>query len=170
MRTRDSKKTRQIELQRQTNYTTHAEDDLILVVVEDSLVHTKSGGQYPKNIADFMPDYNLWYALKFCNPGNVWVVENKDLTSYGWNFMRLDFHETRYSFITKWLSQMIENPECHRLYSIRGNWVYGWGYSGDEEIPDLIQRWNKEARKILFIDRDTRESESYIKSKKGFDF
>ena len=65
---------------------------------------------------------------------------------------------------------MIENPECNRLYSIRGNWVYGWGYPGDEEIPDLIQRWNKEARKILFIDRDTRESESYIKSKKGFEY
>ena len=146
--------------QKQVNSSGNLDYDLILVTVEDTLVHTKSGSKIPRNIADFMPDYNLWYALKFCNSGGIWVIENQDHTR---GLMTLAAWETKYSFISIWLSQMIDK-KCRKLYSIKRNWIPDWGCEG-EDIPDLIQKWSKWAKKILFIDKDTRENEDYIKSK-----
>lgn len=142
------------------------EYDVIIVTVENSLVHTKSGSNFPKNIADFMPDYNLWYALKFCSFKNLWVVENQDLTGYGWNYMSSGEHDARYSFIKIWLTQMIGHNRLnsHHLYSIRGNWRPGWSRDNEgETILDFIKKREKNSKKILFIDKDTEESKEFIK-------
>lgn len=139
--------------------------DIILVTVEDNLVHTKSGSKVSRNIADFMPDYNLWYAIKFCDVKEIWIVENNN---YSLKYMSLTAWETRYSFIEIWLSQIIEKT-CHKMYSVKGNWIPGWSQGG-EEIPDLIKRWTKESGKILFIDKDSRENEDYIGTKNFLDY
>lgn len=139
---------------------TSSQYDLVIVTVENSLVHTKSGDRFPRNIADFMPDYNLWYALKYCSPKNVIVIENQDLTSTGWGVLDLHSHETRYSFITKWLSQMI-NIDCVKYYSIKGNWKY---LNTDHFLIDLITKRFSWARKILYIDKNTKSSEEFIRN------
>lgn len=148
------------EILKSTNFLRDLDYDVILVTVEDTLVHTKSGSRYPKNIADFMPDYNLWYAFKFCVFRDIWVVENNE---YGSRLMSLEAWEIKYSFISEWLSQMI-GKDCKKMYSVKGNWIPGWSIKG-EEIPDLIKKWTKKARKILFIDKDTRDNEDYVRSK-----
>ena len=48
------------EILRSANFSGDLDYDIVLVTVEDNLVHTKSGNKFPRNIADFMPDYNLW--------------------------------------------------------------------------------------------------------------
>ena len=154
------------EILRSANFSGDLDYDIVLVTVEDNLVHTKSGNKFPRNIADFMPDYNLWYALKFCKTRDIWVVESHDTTEYRWNAMSLGAWETKYSFITTWLSQMIDNLNCHKMYSVKGNWIPGWSLEG-EEIPDLIKKWTKGARKILFIDNDSGTNKEYIE-KKGY--
>ena len=59
---------------------------------------------------------------------------------------------------------MIDNLNCHKMYSVKGNWIPGWSLEG-EEIPDLIKKWTKGARKILFIDNDSRTNKKYIEEK-----
>ena len=110
---------------------------ILIVSVENVLVHVKSGDRYPRNIADFIPDYNLWYAIKFFGPSEIWVVENYDVTSHPDN---IGSHETKLAFISKWLSQMTNIP-CRHLYSLRGNFIPGWGYEGDDDLVDLILRF-----------------------------
>ena len=142
----------------QDNFSRGSEYETVVISVEGSLVHIKSGEVSPKNIADFTPDYNLWYAIKFCKPKEIWVIENTDLTSWGWNTMPLSYYQTRYEYISKWLSQ-VTNTRCRCIYSLHGDWKVI-----EEEIPDLIRKWT-ESERILFIDKDTKENEGYIKTK-----
>lgn len=146
----------------QKNYLRNLEYDIIIVTVEDSLVHTKSGNNYPRNIADFMPNYNLWYALKFCGAKEIWITENHNFADYGWNIMPVNFWETKYSFISIWLSQMI-NIECHKIFSPKGNWIHSFCDTG-EDILDCIKKWTNQ-KKYLFIDKDSGKSKKYIESK-----
>ena len=129
--------------------------DILLISVEGVLVHVKSGDRYPRNIADFMPDYNLWYAIKFFGPSEIWTIENYDLTLPQESRLGgLDCHEVRISFISKWLSQISGIP-CKRLYSTKGNWISGWGYKGEDEIPELILRISDlKHPKVLYVGDD----------------
>ena len=74
------------EIKNWKNLKRNLDYDIILVTVEDNLVHTKSGSKVSRNIADFMPDYNLWYAIKFCDVKEIWIVENNN---YSLKYMSL---------------------------------------------------------------------------------
>jgi len=142
--------------------------DFIICMLDNVLVHTKSGSLYPRNIADFMPDYNLWYALKFCGPKTVVIVDNPDLSSRFWSSLDTPSYQTRISFIRIWLSQMT-GIKTSAYFSTRGNWQYlGWD---DKDMVDLISTKNdyKESKNPLFIDSNDKKSEELI-SKKGINY
>lgn len=129
--------------------------DSVVVWIENSLVHTKTGGQIPKNIGDMLPDFNLWYALKYCPAKEIIMVENKDLTGMG---MRLNEHHVRYSFLQIWLSQVTRKP-VHKLYSILGNGEVGW--KSDEMLEESIRnRWN--GARILMVGGERADGMLYM--------
>ena len=137
--------------------------DIIFVTVEDSLVHTKSGDQYPRNIGDFIPNYNLWYALKYCKTGSIWVIENKDITTSDWyRSGGWDGYRIRFDFICKWLSQVSEVKECHGYYSLYGNWIDSCG--SNDDIITLCLRCSTNTKKVLFVDKNTKDNMKYIRS------
>ena len=53
---------------------------LVFVMLNDCLIMVKSGNQNPINIGDFMPDYNLWYALKFMQPSIIVILDTPDIS------------------------------------------------------------------------------------------
>lgn len=135
--------------------------DQIFVVLSDCLIFTKSGSREQKNIADFMPDYNLWYALKFSGAKKITIIGDKDISRSPIS----DYIFTELEFISTWLTQMTKIP-CNSGYSYHGNWKLHYGYESD---PDLIDFMRKPG-KILFIDRNSEVNQGYIKTKSGIEY
>lgn len=131
----------------------------VLVYVNiNSLILTKSGDKKPKNIADFMPDYNLWYALKFMSPDLVILVSNNDLLSIKESITET---ETRLKFISIWFKQMT-SIDCTYVYSIKGDWrPY---FSDDSNILFNKIYGQRKYWKKMFIDSENEDNQDIIKS------
>lgn len=136
--------------------------DQIFVLLEESLITVKSGAREPKNIADFMPDYNFWYALKFSKPEKITIIGDKNI-SYSPNSMYID---TKLRFIEIWLSELTE-VKCNSGYSYYGNWKFLFGRS-DEDLIDFFKI--KKPGNILFIDRDNNKHKDYINEKENIEY
>mgnify|MGYP004444964671 FL=1 len=133
--------------------------DVVFVLLEDNLIQVKSGGKYPRNIADFNPVYDLWYALKYYGPKKIIVLDNIDLrrsVQSKWFFLKL-------WFISEWLEEITKIPVDH-YHSIRENWVNNFGDEGEEDIIDQVRRLEKKDG-YLFIDRNTQDNKEFIEGK-----
>ena len=133
---------------------------LVFVMLSECLISIKSGDSRPRNIGDFMPDYNLWYAIKFMAPEMVIVLENKDLTRSPWG---LRYDHVKFEFITKWLSQVIGLKETYLSYSPRGDWR-SYCFPESEDILETVgARGYRKLSPAVFIDSPNREGETYIR-------
>lgn len=141
--------------------------EIVFIILDDCLVHTKSGYTAPRNIADFMPDYNVWYAFKsFPNLKKIVVLSNRnierDLGSGKKHFIRC-------SFICEWLKEMVPtNPSVIYTYSLLGNFR-PWNLKNDDADIDLIQatplRYYEKEYRALFIDADNCSLYEYMHDK-----
>lgn len=135
----------------------NSEYDQIFVVFDDCLGSIKSGSREQKNIADFMPDYNLWYALKFAEPKKITILGDKDIS----RSQISKYIDKQLGYLSIWLSQ-VTGITCNYGYSYHGDWKFLYGYPTDEEILDFLRIPGK----ILFIDRDTKTNKNYVSLKK----
>lgn len=133
----------------------------IFVVFEDCLGSIKSGWREQKNIADFMPDYNLWYALKFVAPDKITILGDRDISRSSISM----YIDTQLEYLSVWLSQMT-GVTCDYGYSYHGDWKFLYGYPTDSEILDFL----RVPGKILFIDRNTKNNEKYVNTKKEIEY
>lgn len=133
--------------------------DLLYITLDNCLISVKSGDRYPRNIADMIPDYNLWYAIKFMAPRRIVIISNTDIPEW----MKSYYH-IKLEFISKWLSQMTLVSKVSSSFSYLGNWMPHFYQPG--EGPDLIRGagLNHEEREYTaaFIDTPERLSEEYI--------
>lgn len=138
-----------------------SEYNQIFVVFEDCLGFIKSGSREQKNIADFMPDYNLWYAFKFASPNKITIIGDK-------NISRSKLHsyiDIELKYLSTWITQ-VTGIYCNYGYSYHGDWKFLFGYPSDEDLLDFL----REPGKILFIDRDTKPNKDYVTSKKEIEY
>lgn len=129
----------------------------IFVIFEDCLGSVKSGAREQKNIADFMPDYNLWYALKFAAPERITIIGDKDISRSKLS----EYIDDELRYLSIWLTQ-ITGIYCNYGYSFHGDWKFLYGYPSEEELIDFL----RVPGKILFIDRNTKSNKKYVTSKK----
>ena len=135
---------------------------IVFVMLNNCLISIKSGDKRPRNIGDFMPDYNLWYALKFMTPEIIIVLDNSDLTR---NPGGLSYAHSKIDFITKWLSQVVGINEVYYSYSPRGDWK-SYCFPESQDILETIRiRRRNTFESAVFIDDIERTSEEYIKTK-----
>lgn len=135
--------------------------DQIFVVFDNCLGIVKSGSREQKNIADFMPDYNLWYALKFSKTNQITILGDKDVSKSPMS----DYIDTELKYLSIWLSQVTNIP-CNYGYSYHGDWKYIFGYPTDKELIDHLRKPGK----VLFIDRNTKTNKNYVKTKENLDY
>lgn len=128
----------------------------IFVVFEDCLGIVKSGSKHQKNIADFMPDYNLWYALKFASPEKITIIGDKDIS----NSPLSGYIDIELKYLSIWLSQ-VTGIDCNYGYSYFGNWGFLFDYPSEKDILD----YHTIPGKILFIDRNTKTNKDYVTKK-----
>lgn len=130
-------------------------------MLNDCLITIKSGNRKPINIGDFMPDYNLWYALKFMQPSIIVILDTPDIAR---EYPSTSHFMAKINFIAKWLSQVTCIKEVHVSYSVNGSWRT-YLYS---ESPDILTtlgiRGLRKIEEKIFIDNLGRTSEDYIKS------
>lgn len=138
-----------------------SEYNQIFVVFEDCLGSVKSGSREQRNIADFMPDYNLWYALKFASPKKITIIGDRDISrsSMGW------YIDIELKYVSIWLSQVTGIP-CNYGYSYHGDWKFLYGYPTDSELLDYL----RVPGKILFIDRNTKTNKNYVNLEKNIPY
>jgi hypothetical protein len=129
-------------------------------MLNDCLITVKSGDLRPRNIADFMPDYNLWYAIKFMIPDVIVVLDNSDLTR-DWP---LGYYHTRISFISKWLSQVTGIGKVSFSYSLTGNWLSHFSADSKDIIKSVSIRGISNIRPAVFIDSLGRAGEDWMKT------
>lgn len=139
----------------------NSEYNQIFVVFKDCLGETKSGSREQRNIADFIPDYNLWYALKYASPEKITIIGDLDISLSPISTYIDD--ELRYLSI--WVSQMT-GVYCNYGYSYHGDWKFLFGYPSDIDLLDYLQVPGK----ILFIDRNTKSNEKYVSFKKNIQY
>lgn len=108
-----------------------------------------------------MPDYNLWYALKFMKPQEIIVIENIDLSRN----QQSSWFDLKIRFISEWLSE-ITGVRVESGYSFHGDWKFLYGFPGDKEILDFYRRPGK----ILFIDKDNKQNEKYVRAQKEIEY
>lgn len=130
-------------------------------MLNDCLIMVKSGNQNPINIGDFMPDYNLWYALKFMQPSIIVILDTPDISR---EYPSTSYFTAKIEFIAKWLSQVIGIREVYTSYSVNGTWR---SYIYPESLDILMTvgaRRYKTLEEKFFIDNLGRTSEDYIRS------
>lgn len=131
----------------------------IFVVFEDCLGTIKSQSREQKNIADFMPDYNLWYALKFASPKKITIISNRDISRSPLS----GYIDLELRFLSVWLFQVTE-IYCN----------YGYSYHGDGKIlftkEDILDHYRVKEGNILFVDRDLGRNREYVESRKGIQY
>lgn len=128
----------------------------IFVVFEDCLGSIKSGSRDQKNIADFIPDYNLWYGLKYALPQKITIIGDLDIS----RSQKSRYMDTELKYLSIWLSQ-VTGVYCDYGYSYHGDWKFLYGYPTDEDLLDYL----RVPGKVLFIDRDTKPSKNYVTEK-----
>lgn len=129
----------------------------IFVVFDRCLGDVKSGAREQKNIADFMPDYNLWYALRYASPEKITILGDRDISRSPLS----GYIQTELEYLSIWLSQITGVP-CNYGYSYHGDWKYLNGWPSDEDLVNFLCVPGK----ILFIDRNTKDNEKYVNTKK----
>lgn len=134
--------------------------ELVFIILDNCLIHTKSGNYAPKNIADFMPDYNVWYGFRALkNLKRIVILSNRNLErdpSFKNYYIRCDF-------IREWLREMIpNNVKVTYNYSIFGNFLPKYNTSGEDLIMTSGLREYEKDYRALFVDDNSKSLEEYI--------
>ena len=133
----------------------------IFVIFEDCLGSVKSGAREQKNIADFMPDYNLWYALKFAKPEKITIIGERDISRSTIS----GYIDIELRFLSVWLSQ-VTGVTCNYGYSYNGDWKFLYGYPTDKELLDHL----RVPGKTLFIDKNSKINKNYVNTKENIEY
>lgn len=134
---------------------------VVFVMLNDCLISIKSGNQRPINIGDFMPDYNLWYALKFMQPSIIIILDTPDISQ---EYPSTAHFTAKISFVAKWLSQVTGVSNVYTSYSVDGTWRSYLYPESSDILMTVGARGYKSAEYKVFIDNLGRTSEDYIKN------
>ena len=134
--------------------------NLVFMMLNDCLITVKSGNPIPINVGDFMPDYNLWYALKYMQPDVVVIL---DMPIISREYLSTSYFTAKIEFISKWLSQVIGVRDVYTSYSVDGSWRSHLYPESEDIISSFRIRRLKLLRNRFFIDNLNRTSEVYIK-------
>lgn len=135
--------------------------DQIFVTFEDCLGFVKSGAREQRNIADFRPDFNLWYALKFAVPKRITIISERDISHSPLS----GYIDDELRYLSVWLSQ-VTGVHCDYGYSYNGDWKFLFGYPSDKELLDHF----RVPGRVLFIDRNSGTSKGYVSGKHGIEY
>lgn len=133
---------------------------IVYVMLNDCLVTIKSGNPYPLNIGDFMPDYNLWYGLKYMSPGAIAVLDTPIISR---DYPGTSYMDIKIRFISKWLSQVACVSEVYISYSLDGSWRSNLFPESHDIIDSVGIRRKSRFTEKLFIDNPWRTGEEYVK-------
>lgn len=107
-----------------------------------------------------MPDYNLWYGLRYLSPGAIVVLDTPNISR---DYPGTSYIDIKIRFISKWLSQVACVSETYTSYSLDGSWR-SYLYADSLDIIDSVGIRKKfRFEEKIFVDNPGRTGEDYIK-------
>lgn len=140
--------------------------DVVFVLLDEVLITTLSGRQWPSGIWDFRINWALWNSLKLSNPEMIVILSNQGGITKG--FLKDSSFYSKISFISHALSDFTGIKRIPFRYSIRGNWKLELNIDNEADLVDsILEQYTKfsDKSKMIMIGRDLEFDKKYAESK-----
>lgn len=140
--------------------------DVVFVLLDEVLITTLSGRQWPSGIWDFRINWALWNSLKIFNPEMIVILSNQGGITKG--FLKDSSFYSKISFISHALSDFTGIKRIPFRYSIRGNWKMELNIDNETDLIDsILEQYTKfsDKSKMIMIGRDLEFDKKYAESK-----
>lgn len=140
--------------------------DVVFVLLDEVLITTLSGRQWPSGIWDFRINWALWNSLKIFNPEMIVILSNQGGITKG--FLKDSSFYSKISFISHALSDFTGIKKIPFRYSIRGNWKMELNIDNETDLIDsILEQYTKfsDKSKMIMIGRDLEFDKKYAESK-----
>lgn len=140
--------------------------DVVFVLLDEVLITTLSGRQWPTGIWDFRINWAVWNSLKIINPEMIGIISNQGGITRG--FLKDSSFYSKIDFISHSLSDFTGIKKIPFRYSIRGNWKLGLDVDTGVDLIDSILENNtkfSDKSKMILVGRDLEFDKKYAESK-----
>lgn len=140
--------------------------DVVFVLLDEVLITTLSGRQWPSGIWDFRINWALWNSLKIFNPEMIVILSNQGGITKG--FLKDSSFYSKISFISHALSDFTGIKRIPFRYSIRGNWKMELNIDNETDLIDsILEQYTKfsDKSKMIMVGRDLEFDKKYAESK-----